>query len=89
MFFSVQNLPDVQDSKYLVLRMSFPHAFSGNPVPDLSRGSFSLNERQLPFAIPFPHFHEDKFLIAFLFEEPHRCHLSLHNTQVDGHYILK
>jgi len=81
--------------------MSFPHAFSGNPVPDLSRGSFQsglilsmsanprLHEDELPFAIPFSHFHEDKFLIAFLFEEPHRCHLSLHNTQVDGHYILK
>ena len=33
MFFSVQNLPDIQDSKYLVLRMSFPHAFSGNDMP--------------------------------------------------------
>jgi len=71
--------------------MSFPHAFSGNPVfcNIIPIRIDPLNERQLPFAVPFPHFHEDKFLITFLFEEPHRCHLSLHNTQVDGHYILK
>ena len=60
--------------------MSFPHAprehhartsFSGNPVPRSESWIIpiridSLNERQLPFAVPFPHLHEDKFLIALL-----------------------
>ena len=60
--------------------------FSGNPVfcKIIPIRIYSLNERQLPFVVPFPVFTGTSFLVVFLFVEPHRCHLSPPNDFIGG-----